>query len=171
VPIGEAAVAQTISHITAEIGVPSGKEAPDRAALRAARAATSALRRQAFRPLLVDTALRILMRGRTVRAATHRTTYMAARGALGVGVSLDLSPAAEEEDRALDANTLRFPVLYQDDRSKLTFILNAGAGHHPVVEVDLPHTLRAGTGVRRHNHLGAASALSPHDAGPCRAGR
>jgi hypothetical protein len=51
---------------------------------------------------------------------------MTARGALSASwCSLDLSPApppapAEEE--------LGFPIIHKDDRSELTFILNAGGG-------------------------------------------
>ncbi|RDC67457.1 hypothetical protein DLJ49_21065, partial [Rhodovulum sp. 12E13] len=126
-PLGQAAVGQTISRIEVEIGTSSGDAARDQAALRAARAATGALRARAYRPVLVDTALGFLVSDGTVRAATHRTTYEGARGALGVVVSLDLSPAPTP-DAAASVEEPGFPVIYQDDRSKLTFILNTGAG-------------------------------------------
>ena len=127
VPLGQAAVGQTISRIEVEIGTSSGDAARDEAALRAARAATGALRGRAYRPVLVDTALGFLVSAGTVRAATHRTTYEGARGALGVVVSLDLSPAPLPE-AAASVEEPGFPVIHQDDRSTLTFILNTGAG-------------------------------------------
>jgi hypothetical protein len=74
-PVGQGAVGLTISRVEVEIGTSSGNAARDQAALRAARAATGALRGRAYRPVLVDTALGFLVSDGTIRAASHRTTY------------------------------------------------------------------------------------------------
>jgi hypothetical protein len=122
-PVGQAATGQTIARVEVEIATSSGDPARDAAALRAARAATGALVGRPYRAVLVDTALGVLVSDGTVRAATHRTAYEGARNALGVVVSLDLAPGTPPEALAPG-----FPVIYQDDRTKLTFILNTGAG-------------------------------------------
>ena len=124
-PLGQAAVGQTIAKVTVEIGTSSGDPARDAAALRAARAATDALAGRSYRPVLVETTLGDFVSSGTVRAATYRVVYEGARGGLGVVVSLDLSPAPV---RGALAEEPGFPVIYQDERTKLTFILNSGAG-------------------------------------------
>ncbi|MEE4117606.1 MAG: alginate export family protein, partial [Paracoccaceae bacterium] len=122
-PVGQAAAGQTISRVEVEIATSSGDPARDAAALQAARAATGTLVGRAYRAVLVDTALGFLVSDGTVRAATHRTEFEGARSALGVVVSLDLAPGPPPE-----APAPGFLVVYQDDRTKLTFILNTGAG-------------------------------------------
>jgi hypothetical protein len=126
-PVGQDSIGQTISRIVVEIGTSSGDATRDQAALRGARAATGVLRGRAYRPVLVDTALGFLVSEGTVRAASHRTIYEGAHGSLGVVVSLDLSPAPPRDTVAVEEEP-GFPVIYQDNRSKLTFILNTGAG-------------------------------------------
>jgi hypothetical protein len=125
VPLGRAAVGQTISRVDVRVATSSGDGKRDAAALRAARAATGALVGREYRPVLVNTALGRLVADGTARAASHRPTYEGARDALGIIVTLDLAPAPPSEDREAAPG---FPVIYQDDRSKLTFILNTGVG-------------------------------------------
>ncbi|MCE8556444.1 alginate export family protein [Ruegeria pomeroyi] len=126
-PLGQSATGHSISRVDVVIGTSSGDPARDAAALKAARAATNALVGRAYRPAIVDTATGFLVSRGLVRAATHRTTYQGDRGVLGVVVSLDVT-ATQTPDGAADETRPGFPVIYQDDRSKLTFILNTGAG-------------------------------------------
>jgi hypothetical protein len=82
---------------------------------------------RSYRPALVDSVLAPLVDAGTIRTATHRPDFDGARGALAIVVSLDLSTA--EAPGALPAVTeARFPVIHEDERSKLTFIISAGAG-------------------------------------------
>jgi hypothetical protein len=62
-----------------------------------------------------------------VRAATHRIALDGALGTLGIVVSIDLSAAARP-DEPVPAPERAFPVIYQDDRTKLTFIVSTGGG-------------------------------------------
>lgn len=123
-PVGQAATGQAISNIEVEIATSSGDPARDEAALSAARAATGALVGRAYRAVLVDTTLAPLVRSGTVRAASHRAVYDGARDTLGVVVSLELAPGPTPEA----APVPRFPLIYQDDRTELTFILSTGGG-------------------------------------------
>jgi hypothetical protein len=127
VPLPDAAAGQPISGVVVRIGTSSGDAAQDEAALRAARAASAALVGRSYRPVLVDTALNRLVSDGTVRAVSQQPVYDGARGALDVVVTIDLAPAAPPEERAAAARP-GFPVIHQDDRSKLTFILNGGTG-------------------------------------------
>ena len=122
-----AAVGQTISRVDVEVATSSGDPARDEEAVSAARAAAGALLGRAYRPVLVDTALGFLISEGKVRAATHRPAFEGARGALGIVVSLDVSDAPAPEARAVLPEG-GFPVIHQDDRSELTFIVSAGAG-------------------------------------------
>ena len=117
----------TISSVAVEIAASSGDPARDQAAMGEARAAAQALVGRAYRPLLVDTALGLLVSDGTARAVTHRPAFDGARGELAIVVSLDLSSGGVPD--ALPAvNERRFPVLHEDDRSKLTFIVSTGVG-------------------------------------------
>jgi hypothetical protein len=127
VPLDRAAVGQTISRVDIEIVASSGDTAQDEAAVRAARAAVGALEGRAYQPALVDTALGLLLAEGTVRAATHRIAYDGALGTLGIVVSIDLSAEAGPDER-VPASERAFPVIYQDDRTKLTFITSTGGG-------------------------------------------
>ena len=122
-----AAVGQTISRVDVEVARSSGDPARDDEAESAARAAAGALLGRAYRPVLVDTALGVLVSEGTVRAATHRPAFDGARGTLGIVVSLDVSDASAPEARPVLPET-RFPRIYKDDRSELTFIVSGGAG-------------------------------------------
>jgi hypothetical protein len=125
-PLDRAAVGQTIASVEIEIGVSSGDPARDAAAVRAARAATAGLVGSSYRPVLVDTRLERLVSDGAVRAASYRVVVDGARGALGILVSVDASTAAPEERAA--APEPGFPVIYQDERTKLTFIMSSGLG-------------------------------------------
>ncbi|GAA0307906.1 alginate export family protein [Rhodovulum strictum] len=124
-PLPDAAVGLTISRVDVRLAASSGDRTRDAVALRAARAATGALVGREYRPVLVDAALGHLVTDGTLRAATHRPAYEGARDALGIVVTLDLAPAPLPEAREAAPG---FPVIHQDDRSKLTFILNTGVG-------------------------------------------
>jgi hypothetical protein len=124
-PLRGAAVGDQIARVELQVAASSGDAARDDAALRAARAATGVLIGRSYRPVLVDTALASLVSAGTVRAASHRPVFDGARGALGILVSLDLSTP---QLGASAPPTEVFPVIHQDDRTKLTFILSAGAG-------------------------------------------
>jgi hypothetical protein len=123
-PQERAATGLTIASVEVEIAASSGDSAKDQAALQAARAATGALVGRAYRPLLVDTALGRLVSNGTARAATHQPAFEGARGELAIVVVLDLSatapPAAPAE--------VGFPLIHEDERSKLTFIVSTGVG-------------------------------------------
>jgi hypothetical protein len=118
---------QVIARVEVEIGTPSGDPARDAKALRSARAAIKRLLGRGYRPLLVETATRALVEAGGVMAATHRTSIDGARGDLGVIVTLDMAPAAGPAT-AKAVTAPGFPVIYQDDRSKLTFLLTGGGG-------------------------------------------
>jgi hypothetical protein len=120
-------VGQTISSVDVEIATSSGDPARDEEAVSAATAAAGALLGRAYRPVLVDTALGFLVSEGTVRAATHRPAFEGARGALGIVVSLDVSDAPAPEARP-PLPEARFPRIYKDDRSELTFIVSGGGG-------------------------------------------
>ena len=82
---------------------------------------------RSYRPALVDSVLAPLVDAGTIRAATHRPAVDGARGALAIVVSLDLSTAEAPETLPAVAEA-RFPVIHEDDRSKLTFIVSTGVG-------------------------------------------
>ena len=126
-PVGREAVGQAIARVEVEIATSSGDPARDAAVLRAARAAMAPLEGRTYRPVLLDTALAGLVSAGTMHDARHRTVIEGARGGLGVVVSLDVASAPQVEADAAPAMP-GFPVIYQDDRSKLTFILGGGAG-------------------------------------------
>lgn len=125
-PVGREPVGQTITRVDIEIAVSSGDADRDAEARRAARAATSGLVGRSYRPLLVDTALGVLADRGIAQQATHRPVLDGARGTLGIVVALDLTPTRAEPPEVPSAPG--FPVIHQDDRSKLTFILSAGIG-------------------------------------------
>lgn len=126
-PVGAAAVGQTIARVEVEIASSSGQQALDSAALTAARAATAALVGRDYQPVMFDAALAELVSAGTVRSASHRTVYEGERGGLGVVVSLDVAIAPEAAAPAVMAAP-GFPVIHQDERSKLTSILGGGVG-------------------------------------------
>jgi hypothetical protein len=126
-PVGGGAVGQTIAQVEVEIASSSGQASRDEAAARAARAATLAVVGRAYSSVLLDAALADLVSAGTIRAASYRTVFAADRGGLGIVVSIDVAAVAQAE-APTEAQPYRFPVVYQDDRSKLTFILGGGFG-------------------------------------------
>lgn len=126
-PLERAVVGQTIARVDIEIAASSGDPERDEAARGAARADAGALVGRSYRPVLVETALGLLVSDGTVRAATHRPAVDGARGGLIIVVSLDVSTGAAPTAPSVPAER-RFPLIHEDERSKLTFILGAGAG-------------------------------------------
>ncbi len=127
VPLATTASGQTISGVDVRIRTGSGDAKTDAAALEAARAAAASLVGRSYQPVLVEAALtRLLVRG-NVRAVTQAPTFDAALGSLRLVVSLDMAEASAAGQGAEPAK-VAFPVIYQDDRSKLTFILGGGLG-------------------------------------------
>lgn len=127
VPLDTTATGQAISGIDVRIGTSSGDAATDATALEAARKATASLVGRSYQPILVESALtRLLVKG-NVRAATQAPSFDPALGSLRLVVSLDLAAAPAPGTVAVPAKPT-FPVIYQDDRSKLTFIIGGGLG-------------------------------------------
>ncbi|MEQ9260535.1 MAG: hypothetical protein RIG84_15725, partial [Roseovarius sp.] len=127
-PVGQAAVGQQIARITVEIVTSSGDRARDAAALQSAREITAGLVGRDYLPLLLDQSLSRLVSEGTVRAARHRTSIEDGGGRLGVVVSLDVAAAPQETAVRAPAAPPAFPVIHEDERSKLTFILGGGVG-------------------------------------------
>ena len=127
VPLPGEAAGRTISRVKVEISTSSGDRGRDATAQQAARSVTEALVGRVYQPVLIDAALRRLVSDGLVQSASHRPTYEGARNALGIVVSLDVAPERPTEERAARAEP-RFPVIIENDRTKLTYILNTGAG-------------------------------------------
>ena len=127
IPQGEAAVGRDITSVEVEIASSAGDEAGEAEAAEAVREAVQGLIGREYRLDLVEGTLAPFVTKGTVGAATHRPAYDGARGTLGLRVMLDFAPAAVAE-AARKADKPAFPVLHEDDRSKLTIIANLGFG-------------------------------------------
>jgi hypothetical protein len=127
IPQGEAAIGQGITSVEVEIASSAGDEASEAEAVEAVREAVQELIGREYRPDLVAGTLAPFVADGTVGAATHRPAYDGAQGTLGLRVTLDFAPAAVAE-AARKAGKPAFPVLHEDDRSKLTIIANFGLG-------------------------------------------
>jgi hypothetical protein len=125
-PLGGAAMGQSITHVTVELAASSGEQARDDAALAAARAAVAPLVGSTYAPVLFDAALADLVAEGTVRAARHRTVFDGASSGLGVIVSLDV--ATDPQSAASTAQSATFPDIIRNDRTRLSFILGGGVG-------------------------------------------
>lgn len=126
-PVGSAAVGQTIARVEVEVAASSGEQARDAAALGAARAAVAALVGRDYQPVLVDAALAVLVSEGTVRSARHATVFDGEGGGLRIVISLDVAATPGAEATAVTPAP-GFPIIRQDDRSKLTFVLGGGVG-------------------------------------------
>lgn len=126
IPQGEVALGQRIADIAVEIQSASGDPAGDAASAAAIETALQALVGRQYRPRLVDGALAPFLADGRVAAAQHQPAVDGASGALAVRVILDFAASAVQSVEA--GAKPAFPVLHEDDRSKLTLIATTGAG-------------------------------------------
>ena len=128
VPLTNSAGGRTISSVDVRMGTSSGDPAVDAAAISAARGASALLVGRIYQPILVEAALSRLVAQGAIRAATQTPIFDPALGSLNLVVSIDVAPKSTAGAAAEVPGTAKFPVIYQDDRSKLTFILGGGVG-------------------------------------------
>lgn len=127
VPLGTDATGQTIAGIDLQVGTSSGDAATDSAAVEVARRAVASLVGRSYQPILVESALSQLLVKGNVRSVTQTPSFDPALGSLRLVVSLDLA-AASTPGTPAEPEKPTFPLIYQDDRSKLTFIIGGGLG-------------------------------------------
>lgn len=125
VPLQRTATGQRIATVEVEIAASSGSDATDAAALAKARAAVAALVGRSYQPVLADTILRPLVADGTIRSIAQTPDFDPVQGGLTLRLALSLAPEAAP---AAPAAKVAFPLIHQDDRSKLTFIIGGGSG-------------------------------------------
>jgi hypothetical protein len=127
IPQGDAAVGRDITSIDVIIGSSAGNPDSEAEAAEAVREALYDLIGREYRPDLVERTLAPLIENGVVGAARHRPAYDGALGTLAIEVTIQFAAeaVAEAKRRARDVS---FPVLHEDDRSKLTLIASAGLG-------------------------------------------